>query len=305
MKRQFLFIVFAVCGFTAVSQPIITTSNMPVSGSKGAIYEMFDAYPQTTISEGSNQSWDLSNRPYQKKKLYECRDASTMSQSSRDTFPGVTHLLIVKDTPTAGYNDYRHYEIRTSGYYYLGNSDGYKSIYKPDTADVVFTNGANLGSVQNTSKYVLTYAGWGKLKTPVDSASDVALFKKKIKGDNNTYYEFFICTPKYRKLASIKVNDDGYSESEEYWTFYPATVGMEEQATSLKKIFPNPAASTVNLQHNFTQMEELTIINMYGEVVYKETLLPNQTQTTINVSIFPKGMYLVKIGGRSEKLVVE
>lgn len=99
------------------------------------------------------------------------------------------------------------------------------------------------------------------------------------------------------------------SDNKTYVAKVTQKVGIKEgNTTALVTIYPNPATSTLTIQYPTTnQKEELLIYNMLGEVVYKETLLPHtHTQThTLNLVGWVRGMYLVKMGGAVEKVLLE
>ncbi len=74
---------------------------------------------------------------------------------------------------------------------------------------------------------------------------------------------------------------------------------------SVIDIFPNPTSSSFTIQHASQQKEDLTIFNILGKLVYKDSWLPAQTHTIVDVSTFPKGLHIIRIGEVVEKIVVE
>ena len=75
---------------------------------------------------------------------------------------------------------------------------------------------------------------------------------------------------------------------------------------TLSYVYPNPAKDQVTLASSFN-MEKVEIFNMLGQKVYENTL--NGNATTVNVSDFNNGTYIVKIfteaGLATKKIVVE
>lgn len=75
---------------------------------------------------------------------------------------------------------------------------------------------------------------------------------------------------------------------------------------TLSYVYPNPAKDQVTLASSFN-MERVEIYNMLGQKVYENTL--NGNATTVNVSNFNSGNYIVKIfteaGLATKKIVVE
>jgi hypothetical protein len=67
-------------------------------------------------------------------------------------------------------------------------------------------------------------------------------------------------------------------------------------------IYPNPASQAIHINFNGTISDRLTIINMLGEVVYSQNYIANQT---IDLTGFAKGIYIVKVGKQTQKLIIE
>ncbi len=75
------------------------------------------------------------------------------------------------------------------------------------------------------------------------------------------------------------------------------------QSTSFS-IYPNPSNGefSVNIQQPTTNTELLTIFNALGSIVYTQKIDSENTQIKADLA---KGIYLVKVGNRSKKLVVD
>ena len=69
------------------------------------------------------------------------------------------------------------------------------------------------------------------------------------------------------------------------------------------KVFPNPANTMVHVQCSNSNIinQVLQINNVLGELVYKTTI--KSTNTDVDISILPKGIYFVKVGLQSAKFV--
>jgi hypothetical protein len=71
-------------------------------------------------------------------------------------------------------------------------------------------------------------------------------------------------------------------------------------------VYPNPASTslTIELTTNKKGLIPLEMYNMVGELVLK-TNIQSQTKVQINISALPKGLYVIRCEGVSQKVVVE
>lgn len=60
-------------------------------------------------------------------------------------------------------------------------------------------------------------------------------------------------------------------------------------------IFPNPATSTFTLITTGNKIKEIKIINLLGEEISSRSTAINNTQSTIDIQQFSKGMYIVEV----------
>lgn len=72
-------------------------------------------------------------------------------------------------------------------------------------------------------------------------------------------------------------------------------------------IYPNPATSLITIENAKLNQQEndIVILNMMGELVYKESVKTSLTKLEIDVAKFSVGMYLIKVNELSGKFVVE
>jgi hypothetical protein len=72
-------------------------------------------------------------------------------------------------------------------------------------------------------------------------------------------------------------------------------------------IYPNPATSVLNI-NNAAVNSQLTITDILGNMVYQQPIM-NSTQSSIDVSTWNKGVYLLQIKNEKEttvkKVVIE
>ena len=69
------------------------------------------------------------------------------------------------------------------------------------------------------------------------------------------------------------------------------------------KIYPNPATSHINIKSEMTGKGEVGIYDMTGRLV-KNVSVSDLSNATINLSDIEKGIYLININGKKEKVVI-
>lgn len=73
------------------------------------------------------------------------------------------------------------------------------------------------------------------------------------------------------------------------------TVSVPEFSSEDKmSIFPNPSSDFVSISFQDNQRSELVLMDVFGKTVYSEQV-NNLSSTTIDLSSYPKGMYVLKI----------
>lgn len=84
------------------------------------------------------------------------------------------------------------------------------------------------------------------------------------------------------------------------------TTGINEKAIISEsiKIFPNPASSSfqITFSDEIVDAQDLYVINLQGKVVLTDKI--NQ-QTTIDSSVWPSGLYFIKVGAYSDKIMIK
>jgi len=65
-------------------------------------------------------------------------------------------------------------------------------------------------------------------------------------------------------------------------------------------IFPNPSSEKINIEISEKEKSDLIILNILGEIVYHTTI---EGKKQIDISGFPKGIYVVQIGSRTKKIL--
>jgi subtilisin family serine protease len=119
---------------------------------------------------------------------------------------------------------------------------------------------------------------------------------------NDTFTNLYTTrTIKPHKTANYKVEIiDSAGCSSITNNFFVSTIGISQLSLKGIKIYPNPASSELyinGVQPNST----ITVIDILGKEVYTSTI--NGTSTTISISSFSKGLYLIKISQGEQSII--
>ena len=84
-------------------------------------------------------------------------------------------------------------------------------------------------------------------------------------------------------------------------------LGIEEDLVKYGfALYPNPAKNSLTIKNNSTKIAEaISIINNLGQKVYSNTITLSNNELTIDTNGFAPGVYIVKIGNNSQKLIIE
>lgn len=81
-------------------------------------------------------------------------------------------------------------------------------------------------------------------------------------------------------------------------------VSIKENLLNNISISPNPFEDTFTLQVNESNgLSEITIVNTTGECIPFNVISNNESQKVINIKNAPSGIYLIKFGNNSEKII--
>ena len=69
------------------------------------------------------------------------------------------------------------------------------------------------------------------------------------------------------------------------------------------KMYPNPATSHINIRSDKSGKADVSIYDMTGRLV-KNISVSDISNATVNVSDIEKGIYLININGKKEKVVI-
>ncbi|HSZ72686.1 MAG TPA: glycosyl hydrolase family 18 protein [Cytophagaceae bacterium] len=101
-------------------------------------------------------------------------------------------------------------------------------------------------------------------------------------------------------------NDNGYGFATTYASLFNCTATATENAQQVNNalnVYPNPAKGTVTIEKSTEATQHVQIVNTFGEVIKEQEM--TDTQMTIDISNYPAGLYMIKIGEATQKLVIE
>lgn len=79
----------------------------------------------------------------------------------------------------------------------------------------------------------------------------------------------------------------------------------KEKIDELIRIYPNPTTDNVQVIVNSLDANDITIMSLEGKLVKRIKLIYGQNNYQFNVSNLPKGIYIVQVGGKSQKLIIK
>ncbi len=87
------------------------------------------------------------------------------------------------------------------------------------------------------------------------------------------------------------------------FTASPA-VGISDNMASEKiKFYPNPATDYIHVETNgYGENKHMEIINMHGQIAKRIEI--SDTRQTIDISEFDSGIYFIRVGNRTDRLII-
>jgi hypothetical protein len=154
------------------------------------------------------------------------------------------------------------------------------------------------------------------LSNPVCVDEPVELTYDGTAGTNSYFWSFSAgVTPEYSTLANPQVTFTQagtyhatlYVENSAGSGFYTMPITVEGCAGVLDhglgyKIYPNPATTQLTIEVDAeAAIEEIALIDAMGRVFLRQSL-ENQGSTTLDISAFPSGMYVIQLLGSTQRI---
>jgi hypothetical protein len=85
------------------------------------------------------------------------------------------------------------------------------------------------------------------------------------------------------------------------WQCGQTTTGIvENERNDNYKIYPNPFTNILTMEFADNQKHQIEIVDFLGRIIYNDKI---QSQFSIDLSKFSKGIYLIKVEGKSQKII--
>ncbi len=150
--------------------------------------------------------------------------------------------------------------------------------------------------------------------TSAEANSDVFVISKSIDGINFTEIEKVTAAGNSTQVLNYTSVDHNPHFGVAYYKLRQldkdSKVGVEKVITvnfvlsnDEVQIYPNPVSSELNINIADKRFTKVTITDVNGKILGRYNLNANGALSTINLSTFPKGIYLLKLIGNSDQLV--
>jgi N-acetylneuraminic acid mutarotase len=205
------------------------------------------------------------------------------------------------------------FSIGSKGYICNGwtGTSNLVSLYAYDTLTGSWTLEANYGGVKRSANQGFTING----KAYVGIGRDYPTYY-------SDFWEYNPVTNSWTPIANFGGGDRAYTAGfsignygycgtgvdgsgnvyQDFWQYGPNGEGVNEiNLDNSFSVYPNPASSNISIEA--PQNATLEILDMQGQLI--KTLETNSNKTTIDVSLFPNGVYFVKVEMGKEEVIKE
>ncbi len=296
MKTSTLTGMLLLTGAAAFAQPVITSS-IPI---EAIGYTENVATAAATIAPGAGGAgvtWDYSGLSPVAAGVVKI--ISVASSPYAATFPGATNCSEL--TPTGGSPMYTYEKISSSyreaiatNYQGVGTGKDYTPNpearlkfpfnYLESFTDNFQTTTSGVNSV------TITYDGYGTLKTPYGTYTNVVRIKKDW-GPGDYGYDYLATSP----TLSIIMNYDATNNSYVIIGHTPTAVQQLSSDISSVSVYPNPFSDKVTVAVNTTSLNNasVSLTDMSGRIVKQVEI--STPATTFSKGELAAGMYLYQV----------
>lgn len=342
MKKLTLLFSSFLVAFSLFSQPTLTSS---INLSIGDTYRYDGYSEVTNIEPGpggADLTWDFSGITgvtYYEGIPAVCVNPSTTPFADSAAVANAN----ICTSPVDGIGPFQYYDndnssqnliamgfMAESGNSFSTYTDIFTALEFPFTYNDSFDDTWELvsfnfnGSYHNKrdSSYMTVEAdAYGTITTPLGEFTNVLRVKRtttdhswmKFEAGGDWMYfgsftdiEYSWFAPNIKTPVMFITEMDGFPSYEaRYIVEYNFQVGIEEQSDIQLDIFPNPTTNMVTIKTDKT-INRVSVFSLNGrQMGTSSSLTSSSHQQTIDVSNYPKGVYLIKVGFENGSIVTE
>ncbi|MES2630287.1 MAG: T9SS type A sorting domain-containing protein [Bacteroidota bacterium] len=299
MKKTLLLSLGLAVSAMAIAQ-VSTERHLPIVG---VVYSL--NLSSSTISDapaGANQSW---NYTITTNKLvdYEVVNMNNVPADVKSAVPTAVVAYKQTGTPNAALAEYDFFSDAPSHLVKVGTKNvGASTQVKNDTS-------MEFGQQYNTTKFYgglyRWYCGYGTLTVNGKVYKNVAMIKSyNAAAFADTLVQFHQFSPFYHLMFSYTKGTTGI-KNVAYLDLTNTSVGIEDQSPVAQgfSVYPNPAKDVVTVALPSAVTGTIEIFNLTGQLVRSAMITPNQP-TSVPVSDLAPGIYMLKAGDQSRKLII-
>ena len=307
------------------AQTGLTTFAPPTLGAKAKQTFLYGTAVPEPGSGGADQNWDFSSVDFSGGASTTVTLTNPTATAYSSDYPSATVAEVATDG-SISYLLYNSTEKTLLGTASTGRKEIYSNTYKYAVAPFAFNTSqndnfaysflyANTYPVTATGTLTTTYDGYGTLKTPLGTFTNVIRLKTEVSEtdvitySSNTSIETtnvgvvysWIQADKYFTLFSVSTNVSttfGSSTTSKQAILYePLSLitAIDESLSANITISPNPATDHVyvSLNNMSAASYEVRVYDATGMLQYENTF--EQAKSTIDISNFASGLYLMNI----------
>lgn len=335
MKKLTLLFFSIAVALSVFSQPVLTSS---INLSIGDTYR-YDGYHEVTNIEpgpgGANLTWDFSDvdgESFHEGVPAICVDPSTTPFADSAAVADAN----ICTAPVGGSGYYQYFDNDNSSQNLIAmglilessSSFGtYTDIFTAfefpftyndsfeDTWELInFNIGSGYYFMRDSSITTVEADAYGTIITPLGEFQNAIRIKRTtvdyswmrfveggewIPSGPNTDIEYSWFAPNIKVPVMFIDEFDGFpSYSVRYLMEYDFSVGIEEQSVVQVEIFPNPTTESVTIKTDAT-IERVFVYSLNGQQ------MGETSSQTIDLSKYPKGIYLIKVGFEDGNMITE
>jgi len=206
--------------------------------------------------------------------------------------------------PVPGYRDSREGNIlRFISYHYADISDQETGIFDPEDSPVQIA----FGSLNEVVFSIVNSATSEAVEGAIVQVNGISLEASDALGETSTAlapgsYHYTVA-----KQGYLSIESTAFTSSEASMTInvsLEATVGIQEQGANGFSFYPNPASEVITIQFAEPYSGSIELYSIMGSLV-KQIKFENELRGTIHVSDMDSGMYILRAGANSERLIIK